>query len=250
MQIKDKYPFLPTSVIRINKHKKSQDLKQNRNITIGDAYYTNSSRVALGNFDMDLAEFILKFYARQAKNIFDPFAGWGERGYVAEKLGYIYSGFDISDVCYRYAYTTYGIMYCVANSCYLDYIENNKFDFCYTCPPYWNLEKYESVPGQLSDIRDYSTFLNELKKVIEHTYRILKPISLCSWVVGDFRKQNIFYNFSHDVTDLMKQCGFTIFDKVIIDKSINYRLPIFLNQADRLGYTVKLHEYILTFKKE
>ena len=58
-----------------------------------------------------------------------------------------------------------------------------------------------------------------------------------------------FYDYSTDVINLFNGCGFELFDKVIIDKSVNYRISMFLKQADRLGYTVKLHEYILIFKK-
>jgi len=248
--IKDKYPYLPTSVIRMNRSKRVQKLKVDRKGGWGnDKYSANSSRKKKGNFNLELAEFILKYYARDSKVIFDPFSGWGERGYVANKLGYKYIGLDCSKEAVDYAKEHYDIGTINWNSQKTEF-KYNIFDFCYTCPPYWNLEKYERGNGQLSDIKDYQEFLKEITKNIYETYAILKPGALCAWVVGDFRIKGKFYDYSTDLINIFRKVGFELFDKVIIDKSVNYRISLFMPQADRLGYTVKLHEYLLVFKKE
>jgi hypothetical protein len=39
--------------------------------------------------------------------------------------------------------------------------ENNFADMILTCPPYWNIEKYESCNGQLSDEKSYDSFLKK-----------------------------------------------------------------------------------------
>src|SRR5580692_11724689 len=44
-----------------------------------------------------------------------------------------------------------------------------------TSPPYWTLKKYPTAHGQLGDIEDYETFLNELDKVWAECCRVLVP---------------------------------------------------------------------------
>jgi site-specific DNA-methyltransferase (adenine-specific) len=40
-----------------------------------------------------------------------------------------------------------------------------------TSPPYWNLKRYNASAGQLGHINDYETFLTELGKVLQPTFR-------------------------------------------------------------------------------
>ena len=250
-RIVDKYPFIPISILKVKRHRKEQDLKKDRLITSGDKYYTNSSRAKFGNFDLEIGKFILKYFNKiKGGSVLDVFAGWGERGKITTDLGYDYFGFDISQNAINYAKEKYSITINKADSRQLPLDDKESIDFSFTCPPYWKLEKYESCDGQLTDINNYKSFLVELKKTIKETYRVLKQESLCCWVVGDFRIKGKLYDYSTDIINLFNSCGFEIFDKIIIDKSINYRISMFLEQAERLGYTVKLHEYILVFKKK
>jgi len=248
IQVKDKYNYLPVSIIKIQRNTKERSLRQNRKSNTWDKYYNESSRRTKSYFDADISEFILKYYARGSRIIVDPFAGWGERHFYAKKFGYSYFGFDISDEAIKYAKINFNVDNILADSRNIP-LNNEMVDFCYTCPPYWNLEKYQVKDGQLSAYSTYSNFLLEYTKVIKEINRCLKQNSFCVFVVGDFRKKGIFYDFSTDTINIFKANSFSIFDKVIIDKSINYRVPIFLKQADKFGYTVKLHEYILVFQK-
>ena len=76
--------------------------------------------------------------------------------------------------------------------------KSNFADFILFNPPYWNVEKYESVDGQLSDVGSYDDFLEWYGKAIEQHFRILKPNGFAVAVVNDFRKNDTFYNF-HEI---------------------------------------------------
>jgi len=250
-QIKDLYPFLPTSVIRLARKNSRQDLRSKNERTdsakTGDEYAFSSSRSKFGNFDLDIGEFILSYFNREKKRTVDPFAGWGERGLAAKNLAIPYTGLDISKEAISYAKEQYNIDNSLVNSMHMPF-ESDSFGFSFTCPPYWNLEKYESVEGQLSDYVAYGDFLAALGVVVRETGRVLSTGSLCSWVIADFRWRGEFYDFSADVSNIFKYNSFSVFDKIIIDKSSRYRIPLFMPQAHRLGYTVKLHEYIIVWK--
>jgi DNA modification methylase len=52
-------------------------------------------------------------------------------------------------------------------------------------PPYWTLKDYEHSKGQLGDIEDYETFLDELDKVWTECKQVLVPGGRVCCVVGD-----------------------------------------------------------------
>ena len=252
MKVLDKYPLMPKSIISLPRNNKERLLRKGRKKGKGDTYFTESSRSKLSYFDETLCEFILKYYARDCKRIFDPFAGWGERHFKSKELGYNYTGVDVSQKAIDFAKDVFNVTNILGDSSSTIFSDNS-FDFCFSCPPYYNLEKYESCKGQLTDAKQYIHFLFGITHVIREIRRVTKPKSLTAFVIGDFRRRGIFYPFTIDMFNIFRKESFHPFDCVIIDKAANYRLPMFLGQADRLGYTVKIHEYLWVFsnnKKE
>jgi len=256
-------PFVPTSVLKLPSHREARDLrkpklqdtrKEGQELVdcapkdLKKKIKSYRKKESTANFDHELAKFILKYYARDSKTVFDPFSGWGERGYAAKLLKYDYIGYDISPKANDYAFATYGIKNNTGDSRNV-FLDDKSIDFSYTCPPYFDLEKYESTDGQLTDIRDYKDFLDELEKVIQETNRILKTNGLVCWVVGDFRRKGVLIDFSTDVGLLFRKNGFELKDKVIIDNSTNYNVPLHLPNSYEHKFTVKVHETMWVFKK-
>jgi len=67
-------------------------------------------------------------------------------------------------------------------------------------------------------------------------------------IVGDWRRNHIFYDLAHQTERILMKCGFRIFDKVIL----NYKkiTPIVAIPNCKLhGYTSKVHQYLLVFEK-
>jgi len=82
----------------------------------------------------------------------------------------------------------------------------NCADLIFTCPPFWNIETYEDVEGELSHYRTYNEFLERIQIAGANCYRILKPGGFCVWVVADFRKDG-FKVFHRDVLDIFEKSG-------------------------------------------
>ena len=57
----------------------------------------------------------------------------------------------------------------------LSHIPDASIDLVVTSPPYWTLKEYNTTAGQLGDIEDYETFLDELDKVWGECARVLVP---------------------------------------------------------------------------
>jgi DNA modification methylase len=121
-------------------------------------------------------------------------------------------------------------------------------DMVMTCPPYFDIEKYESVNGQLSDIRDYSEFMKMIDKTAENCFRVLKDGGFCVWVVADFRREGKLIDFHGDTIQSFKKAGFNYHD-IIIMENISPFAALTTFQAACKRYAPKTHEYILVFRK-
>jgi DNA modification methylase len=67
----------------------------------------------------------------------------------------------------------------------LSWLSDESIHLVVTSPPYWTLKEYEHGAGQMADIEDYKTFLDELDKVWTECARVLVPGGRVCCVVGD-----------------------------------------------------------------
>ena len=116
-----------------------------------------------------------------------------------------------------------------------------------TCPPYWNLEKY-SKEG-IDHIKKWKDFLIEYEKIWERCIEKADDGALYCIMVGDWRKNHVYYDFTFETERIFKKHGMKLFDKVVLSYKKISPIKLMLPQAKRLGYTVKVHQYLLIFKK-
>ena len=132
-------------------------------------------------FNPDLAQKILSAYCPLNAKIFDPFAGGGTRAIIANVLGFEYFGIELRkeevdrviNRCNELGLNVVIKEGSAQNKCF----EDNTFDFSYTCPPYYNLEVYSNLQGDLSNASTYQDFLAMLYPCMENTYKCLKKNS-------------------------------------------------------------------------
>ncbi len=142
----------------------------------------------------------------------------------------------------------------------LEKLTPHSADFCLTSPPYWDIlsqkrtadykrvRDYGDEAGDLAKIRGYYEFLNELGKVFDQLFSVLRPGKYCVVNVMDLRKKNRFYPYHSDISNQMKTSGFLLDDIIIWDRRQEY------NNLRPLGYPSvfrvnKVHEYLLIFQK-
>ncbi len=124
----------------------------------------------------------------------------------------------------------------------LSFIGDGDVDLVLTSPPYWTLKKYEEHEAQLGHLSDYNEFNEQLGKVWEESYRVLKPGGRLVCVVGDVclsRRQN---SGRHTVVPLhatiQEQCkdiGFDNLQPIIWHKIANAKYEGKGNGAGFLG---------------
>jgi DNA modification methylase len=227
----------PTSVIDLYAQSKSV-----RRDTGG--HNSKSSRAEYSPFPEEIARLCYELYLRDKTAIFDPFAGWGERGFYAKQYGMNYTGFDINPVAIEYARNTFGVINTLADSASDDPPE---FDGLITCPPYWNLETYS--PMGLDASGTWPNFLSEYWHVFGRVYDFAKPGAVFCIQVGDWRSDGVYYDLAHKTRVLFEELGAETIDDVIVSRKNVTKIKVMLPQAKRLGYTVKMHEYLMVFRK-
>ena len=204
-----------------------------------------SSRATFSPFPSDVAEWCAEYHLRDASIVFDPYAGWGERHQAIKNANKTYIGYDISEKAIHYAKEKYNVNNILANSLTGEIPEH---DGLLTCPPYWNLEKYDSDNG-LDKIKKWDIFLEEYEKVWKRVSEKALPGAKYCIMVGDWRKNHKFYDLTYQTEKIMERCGMTPFDKIILSYKKISPIKIMLPQVKRLGYTVKVHQYLLIYKK-
>jgi len=210
----------------------------------------------LSEFSTDLGEKIIEKWSDEGDKVFDPFAGRG-RMFITYSLNRFYYGCEVSPKTYnfliekinkqnrlfnKYKINLYNIDSKKSN------FDDNSFDLIFSCPPYWNIEKYEDVEGQLSNYNNYKDFLFNYEEIIKKCYGYLKKDKFAVFVVADFRKDGYLIPFHSDNINIFEKCGFKLWDIIIVMyKPIN--LGFGRAQAIEYKRTIKSHEYILVFKK-
>jgi len=259
LKMKDRIGFLPISIWQPD-----WTLVKNLKKIVGDKGGERTLKnkpygwIAKGNknisiFNPHLAQMILSAYCPSNANIYDPFGGGGTRGFIANSLGHSYVGIELrrEEVDrikkQQKELNMYFDIICGDSREYN--IEENYFDFSYTCPPYYNLEIYSGLDNDMSNAKTYDDFLCMLGESLIVNYKGLKSGCLSVWVVGNFRGKNgDLTHFNGDLVWLGKEVGFNLHDELIFwgaSKCAVQRCGQF--EANRKS--VRVHEYIIIFKK-
>ena len=229
------YKVMPVSVIDIEAQKKRK----------AEDHSTTSSRANYSPFPNEISDLCYEFFLRDKSVIVDPFAGWGERHSKAIEYGKKYYGYDTSETAIAKAKVEYGVSNTLADS---RFVTPSGHDGLITCPPYWNLEKYGSDDG-IDRIKKWNDFIFTLGLIFSNFYEKANDGAVFCVMVGDWRKNHVYYDLEYQVSKIFKYLGASVVDKVVVSRKKVSKIKIMLPQAKRLGYTVRVHENLLVFKK-
>lgn len=206
-------------------------------------------------FDPVLCEVVYNWYCTKGGIVFDPFAGGPTRGVVAELLGHAYIGIDLSErqvdanqinadllgVC--------PVWHCDDSRNADRYMDDGTADLVFTCPPYYNLERYSTHPLDLSNM-NYKDFSAAYREIIAISCRKLKQDRFAVFVVGDIRDSKGAYR---DFIGLTKQAffdqGLYLYNEAILLEPYG-TAPLRAGLLFRtMRKTVKVHQNVLVFYK-
>lgn len=258
LSVMDRVGFAPISIWKPDWEETKKlkawvgDAGQTRELQ-GKALTLLGSKYTTSIFNPHLAQMILSAYASPHSYIFDPFAGGGTRGFIASAMEHRYLGVEIRQEEVDRLIERQGVLgntfeiVCADSRLYDAGTE--VFDFAYTCPPYYDLEVYSPLEGDMSNVSTYEEFLEMLHGSMEKTYKALKHDSLFVMVVGNFRdKKGDLRHFNGDAVKLGLRAGFALHDEIIFwgASDVAYQR---LGQFVANRRSVRVHESLLIFKK-
>ena len=265
--IKDILGWLPISVWNLNKNEtdKWKAVKDHADTAIlGGTSRHSALYKKMSVFNPALAARIYLYWSKEGSIVVDPFAGRSTRGVMAVMLGRNYFGYEVVPKVVQLTkdnleefqknwqpdeWAKHPGSYVIyqGDGCQLKLSPDSYADLVFTCPPYHQLEKYESVKGQLSDIKDYDIFCHSMQTAAHNSYRVLKPGGFCVWVVADWRMNGVYHSLHNDLMGLFESVGFELWD-IIINQ---LRTPAVqaVGKACELYRTIKAHEFVLVWRK-
>jgi len=257
--IKEQFGWFPTSIFKPEKRPYLENIVKDEGEPGGktrrsaDCKYLPKLRYS--RFHPHLAEAVIRYWSLPGDLIVDPFAGRSTRAVVAAFLDRNYIGFEVvPKVAAKTQENADEVRPGAARILNSDGVllkelkGSDLADLVFTCPPYHRLERYESVPGQLSDIKRYEDFLSAIEICARNIFRVLKPGKFLAWVCADWRDGKAFRLFHFDSLRIFLKAGLEPWDIVIIHNLS----PFAALQAGKVAakrYTSKIHEYLLVFRK-
>lgn len=207
-------------------------------------------------FDPVLCEIAYRWFCPPAGLVLDPFAGGSVRGIIASRLGRGYLGIEL-----RAEQVT-------ANEAQLDLAGDpvprwvcgdsrdlNRLagdvdaDLVFSCPPYWNLERYSDDPADLSTM-GVEVFFEAYATIIAASIAQLREDRFAVWVVGDVRDEDgCFVNLPGRTVEAFEDAGARFYNDAILVTAVG-SLPVRAGRqfvaSRKLGRT---HQNVMVFVK-
>lgn len=199
-------------------------------------FYAESPKTALALRKYICAQFrptaAMALYQRYgASRIYDPCGGWGDRMLAAQAMGIDYHCRDVNPLVFS-GYSSQSMMYessaeitCELRGSEIDAPAKEYFDFVFTSPPYWKIEKYG---GKDSSHLKYKTCES-------WTDGFLKPMvnnAIDSLVTGGVIAINISDCYAnHTYNRLVQPTIDAIKERCNLLEIIGYRMPIRANNG-------------------
>lgn len=118
-----------------------------------------------------------------------------------------------------------------------------RYDFVWIHPPYWNIVRYSSTPGDLSNVEDYAVFRELLMLCLKRCYDALLPGGRLAVLIGDVRRQGMYMAIIKDVLNF----PYGEIRSVII--KVQHNCASDRKQYGRLEDVPIRHEYCVVFRK-
>lgn len=211
-----------------------------------------------GNWTPYIPRNILLRYSEEGELVLDQFAGGGTTLVEAKLLNRNIIGVDINENALlqcrdKTAFThagANGIVYLRRGDARnLKFIPNESIDLICTHPPYANIIRYsEDNPSDLS-LLSVPLFLEEMQRVAQESFRVLKSHRYCAILLGDLRKNGHIIPLGFEVMRLFNEAGFKT-KEIIFKEQHNCRSTGYWRaNSNRKSFLLIAHEYLFVFDK-
>ena len=214
------------------------------------------TKMTISIFDPVLCELMYRWFCPLKGKIIDPFAGGSVRGIVASVLGYDYTGIELNPeqiksnrdqanhICQNNI-----PKWIVGDSNQILETIDDSYDFVFSCPPYFDLEKYTDEPEDLSVMSD-EDFLEAYQSIINKSVSKLKDNRFACFVVGEVRgKDGNYKNLISNTIQCFENAGCGFYNDIILLRPIANAAMRVPKQFSNNRKVVRIHQNILVFYK-
>lgn len=211
-----------------------------------------------GNWSPYIPYNILLRYSKEGDLVLDQFMGGGTTLVEAKILHRDIIGVDINEVAIERCKEKIDFQHETANgkvylqkgdARHLDFINDGSIDLICTHPPYANIIQYsEGLEGDLS-LFNAQDFLEEMKKVAQESYRVLKKDKFCAILMGDTRKNGFMIPLSFEVMKIFQESGFKLKETIIKEQHNCKATGYWKTNSLKYNFLLIAHEYLFVFKK-
>lgn len=216
-------------------------------------------------FDPVVCELAYRWFCPPGGAVLDPYAGGSVRGLVAALLGRDYVGIDLRkeqitaneeqalQVFSAWPHEHGTPVWLEGDSRELPKLLHGKpesVDFVFTCPPYYDLEKYSADPRDLSNAKEYHKFLDAYRDIIGHAAQYLRQDRFACFVVGEVRdKKGCYHGLVPDTIRAFVDHGLSYYNEFVLVTPLG-TAPVRASRLFVAGRkTVKAHQNVLVFCK-
>ena len=141
-------------------------------------------------------------------------------------------------------------------------IKDGSIDLIVTSPPYWDKADYGGRNSDIGTASSYVEFLDELRRVFQECYRVLRPGRKLCVVTANVNQMTdhglLTFPLSTDIGLMLRDIGLVMINEIIWSKdgtggrwgSANGQRPIFGSYPYPPNFLFKnVHEYVIIFAK-
>jgi len=207
-------------------------------------------------FDPVICEIAYRWFCPPNGTVLDPFAGGSVRGVIASRLGRRYIGIELrsEQVAANIAQLN------LAGDPTPEWRQGDarqiarlaadiEADLIFSCPPYWNLERYSDDPADLSNM-GREDFFAAYGAIIRDAVARLRNDRFAVWVIGDVRDEDGCYvNLPGRTVEAFEAAGARFYNDAILVTAVG-SLPVRVGRqfevSRKLGRT---HQNVMVFVK-
>lgn len=210
--------------------------------------------VGVSLLDPVMAEIVCRWFGFEKCKSFDCFAGDSVFGYVSSYLGNEFIGIELRPEQARLNNDrTEGMparYICDDGQNVAQHIEAESQDLLFSCPPYFDLEKYSDLDNDASNQKSYDDFIAILRNAFTSAIGCLKNNRFAVVVVGDVRdkRTGMYYDFPGDIKRIFLDGGMRLYNEIILI-GVTGSVALRASVSMKTRKVAKMHQNILVFYK-
>lgn len=130
-------------------------------------------------------------------------------------------------------------------------LKNESIDFVLMHPPYVDIIKYSEwkIKEDLSNIHDLDKFCDEIEKVAQESFRVLKKWGFCAVLMWDTRRNKMYQPLAFKTMERFLKVWFSLKEDIIKVQHNCKATWFWVNKSKDFNFLLIMHEHLFVFQK-